>query len=205
MKNFFRKIPRPPLIIVIILLAAAALLACGPATQSAPGEQPGSSPAKEKPTPDPTNTPEPTPVPTDTIIIRPDGGQTEIIGGSYPYPTPKYLAIYDSQLQAEVVELEATKEAQDQAAGGASGTSGPRQAIEDPIVDVAVYLTANTLAVVEWLKSKRVNPVNVYEYEDGSGGGGFTALVPLSLLGELATQEGIREIERPGPINVDKE
>ena len=204
MKRFFRKIHRPPLITVIILLTAAALLACGPATQSAPGGQPVPQPPQEKSTPEPTNTPEPTPVPTDTIIIRPDGGQTEIIGGSYTYPTPKYLPIYDSQLQAQVVELEATKEAQEQDTGG-SGSKGQRQTIEDPIVDVDVYLTANTLTVVQWLKSKGVNPVNVYEYEDGSGGGGFTALVPLSLLGELATQEGIREIQRPGPISVDKE
>jgi hypothetical protein len=121
-----------------------------------------------------------------------------------PNPTPKYTAIIDTGLHDDVTRLEATKEAQDQADGGAGG-SGPRQVIEDPVIDVDVYLTANTLTVAEWLRSKGVNPVNVYEYEDGSGGGGFTALVPLSLLGELATQEGIREIERPGPISVDKE
>ena len=203
MKNFFRKIPRPPLIIVIILLAAAALLACGPATQSAPGEQPGSSPAKEKPTPEPTNTPEPTPVPTDTIIIRPDGGQTEIIGGSYPHPTPKYLAIYDTGIQEDVVEMEATKEAQEQDTGG-SGSKGQREPVEDPVMFVKVYLTANTLTVADWLRSNGVNPANVREYEDGSGGR-FSASVPLSLMGALATQEGVREIKRSGPRTLDKE
>ena len=204
MKSFFRQIPQPSLITVIILLTAAILLACGPATQAAPGEQPGSKPAQEKSTPEPTNTPEPTPLPTDVITRRPDGGYNEILAEPPPKPTPKYPGIRNSQLQEAVVELEATKEAQEQDTGG-SGSKGQRQTIEDPIVDVDVYLTANTLTVVQWLKSKGVNPVNVYEYEDGSGGGGFTALVPLSLLGELATQEGIREIERPGPINVDKE
>lgn len=205
MKHFFGAITRPPLMIVIILLAAAALLACGPAAQSQPGEQPGSKSAQEESTPEPTNTPEPTPLPTDVITKREDGGYTEIPAEPPPKPTPKYSAIQDTGLHDDVVQLEATKEAQDQVVGGAGGTSGPRQAIEDPIVDVDVYLTANTLTVVEWLKSKGVTPVNVYEYEDGSGGGGFTALVPLSLLGELATREGIREIERPGPISVDKE
>ncbi len=204
MKSFFGQIPGPPLIIVIILLAAAVLLACGPATQSAPGEQPVPQPAQEKSIPDPTNTPEPTPIPTDTIIRKPDGNYIEIIGGSPPDPTLKYPAIYDSGLQAEVVQLEATKEAQEQDTGG-SGARGTRQVIEDPVMDVDVYLTANTLVVAEWLISKGVNPVNVYEYDDGSGGGEFSALVPLSLLGELATQEGIEEIQRPGPISVDKE
>ena len=207
MKNFFRKIPRPPLIIVIILLAAAALLACGPATQSAPGEQPGSPVAKEKPTPEPTNTPEPTPLPTD-IVIKVDGGDgwKEILAPlpSGPKPTLKYPAIYNSQLHEAVLALEATKEAQDQAVGGASGASGSRQAIEDPVIDVTVYLTANTLTVAEWVRSKGINTVHVREYDDGSGGQ-FSASVPLSLLGELAVQEGIEEIQRPGPISVDKE
>ena len=201
MKSFFRQIPRPPLIIVIVLLAAAILLACGPATQSAPGEQPGSSPAKEKPTPEPTNTPEPTPPPTDIVTTNPDGSTNEIVQWVPPKSPPKYPEM-DSILEGLVKELE---EAEDLAAGGISGASGPRQAIEAPIVDVDVYLTANILTVVEWLKSKGVTPVNVYEYEDGSGGGGFNALVPLSLLGELATQEGIREIQHPRPISVDKE
>ena len=122
-----------------------------------------------------------------------------------PNPTPKYTAIIDTGLHDDVTRLEATKEAQDQAEGGASGASGPRHVIEDPVIDVDVYLTANTLTVAEWLRSKGVTPVNVYEYDDGSGGGEFTALVPLSLLGGLATQEGIEEIQRPGPISVDKE
>ena len=117
---------------------------------------------------------------------------------------PNTLSYTDTGLQEDVVEMEATKEAQEQDTGG-SGARGTRQVIEDPVMDVDVYLTANTLVVAEWLISKGVNPVNVYEYDDGSGGGEFSALVPLSLLGELATQEGIEEIQRPGPISVDKE
>ena len=207
MKSFFVKIPGPPLIIVIILLTAATLLACGPAAQSAPGEQPGSQPAQEKSTPEPTNTPTPTPLPTDVVTKTEGGGWKEIIsttGGSVPNPTPKYTAIIDTGLHDDVTRLEATKEAQDQAEGGASGASGPRQAVDDPVVFVKVYLTANTLTVADWLRNNGVNPANVREFEDGSGGR-FSASVPLSLLGELATQEGIEEIQRPGPISVDKE
>ena len=204
MKSFFGQIPGPPLIIVIILLAAAVLLACGPATQSAPGEQPVPQPAQEKSIPDPTNTPEPTPVPTDTVIIRPDGGRSETIGhngASYQDPTPKYPVIYDTGLQEDVVEMEATKEAQEQN----NGARRQRQPIEDPVVNVAVYLTANTLTVAEWLRTQGITTVHVREYEDGSGGR-FGASVPLSLMGALATQEGVREIKPIRKvITVDKE
>ena len=201
MKSFFRKIPRPPLIIVIILLATAVLLACGPATEATPSEQPGSSPvAKEKPTPEPTSTPEPTPLPTDVIIIADDGSYIEIPAEPPPKPTPKYAAIIDTGLQEDVVEIEATKEAQD----GASGASGPRQVIEDPVVDVTVYLTANTFVVAEWVRSQGIATVHVREYEDGSGGR-FSASVPLSLLGALANQEGVREIDPHREVRIDKE
>ena len=198
MKSFFRKIPEPPLTNVIILLTAAVLLACGPATQSAPGEQPVPQPAQEKSTPDPTNTPEPTPVPTDTIYMNPDGSRTEIIGGSYPHPTPKYLAILDTGLQEDVVEMEATKEAQEQDTGG----SGQRQPIEDPVVNVIVHLTSNTLTVAEWARNQGITTVHVREYEERSGGQ-FGASVPLSLMGALATQEGVREIKPIREVRID--
>lgn len=180
MKSLLGKIPQPPLFIATLLLTAAVFLACGPATQSAPGEQPGSKPAQEK------STPEPTPPPTD-VIVKTEGGDgwREIIGvtgGSIPKPTPKYPEIRDSQLQRDVVELEATKEAQDQAMGGASGARGEANAVDDPVIVVKVYLTANTLTVADWLRSNGVNPANVREYEDGSGGR-FSASVPLRLLG----------------------
>ena len=202
MKRFFRNIPRSPLTIVIILLTTAVLLACGPATQSAPGEQPVPQPPQDKSTPEPTNTPEPTPLPTDVITRRPDGGYNEILAEPPPKPTPKYPGIRNSQLQAQVVELEATKEAQDQAEGGASGASGPRQAVDDPVVDVTVYLTANTLTVAEWVRNQGITTVHVREYEDGSGGQ-FSASVPTSLLGALANQEGVREIDPLREIRVD--
>ncbi len=201
MKNFFRKIPRPPLIIVIILLAAAALLACGPATQSAPGEQPGSSPAKEKPTPEPTNTPEPTPPPTDIVTINPDGSTNEIVQWVPEKSPPTYPGM-DSILEHLVKEL---KEAED---GTASG-SGPReqqQTVEDAVVAIVVRLTANTLTVDEWVRSKGFTTANVREFEDGSGGR-FSTSVPLSLLAELAAQEGVSEIDSitHKPSYIDKE
>lgn len=60
-------------------------------------------------------------------------------------------------------------------------------------MNVKVRLTANTLTVAAWLRSKGINPVNVREYEEGSGGR-FSASVPLSLIPALAKQAGVQEI-----------
>ena len=90
---------------VIILLTAAVLLACGPATQAAPGEQPGSKPAQERSTPEPTNTPEPTPPPTDIVTINPDGTTNEIVQWVPQKSPPTYPGI-DSILEHLVKEAE---------------------------------------------------------------------------------------------------
>ena len=202
MKSFFRKIPRPPLIIVIILLTAAILLACGPATQSAPEEQPGLQPAQEKSTPEPTNTPEPTPPPTDIITRRADSTWKEIVQWVPPKSPRKYPAM-DNTLESLVEELE---EAEDQDEGNNSGARGQQETVEDSIVAVTVHLTANTLTVDEWVRSKGFTTANVREFDDGSGGR-FSASVPLSLLAELAAQEGVSEIKSitHRPTSVDKE
>ena len=121
-----------------------------------------------------------------------------------PKPTQKYPAIYDTGLHDDVVELEATREAANQAVGEEGGARGQQNPIEDTVIDVTVYLTANTLIVAEWARSKGITTVHVREYEDGSGGE-FDASVPLSLLGALASQEGVMEIYRHRPVVVDKE
>ena len=96
--------------------------------------------------------------------------------------------------------MEATKEAQEQD----SGARRQRQPIEDPVVNVAVYLTANTLTVAEWARNQGITTVHVREYEERSGGQ-FGASVPLSLMGALATQEGVREIKPLREATVGKE
>ena len=207
MKSLLMKTTLPHLVIAVLLLTAMLLLACGPASQAEPGGQPGSQPAQEKSTPEPTNTPTPTPLPTDVVTKTEEGGWKEIIsvtGGSVPNPTPKYAAIIDTGLHDDVTRLEATKEAQDQAAGGASGASGPGQPVEDPLIDVTVYLTANTLTVAEWVRNQGITTVHVREYDDGSGGQ-FSASMPLSLLGALANQEGVEEIDPLREVRIDKE
>ena len=96
MKHLLRKIPGPPLTIVIILLTAAILLACGPAAQSAPGEQPASQPAPQSTettptdTPESTDTPEPAtrePTPTSTYPPAPTkSGPTPVPRGTACHP-----------------------------------------------------------------------------------------------------------------------
>ena len=190
MKSFFRQIPRPCLIIAVLLLTAAILLACGPATQSAPGDQPVSQPAQDKSTPEPTNTPEPTPPPTDIVTINPDGSTNEIVQWVPEKSPPKYPAM-DGILEHLVRELE---EAEEQAADTNNGARGQQETVEDSVVHVVVYLTANTLTVAEWATSQGITTANVREFDEQPGGR-FSASVPLSLLVELAAQNGVSKIE----------
>ena len=190
MKSFFRQIPRPSLATVIILLTAATLLACGPATQSSPSEQPVSQPAQDKSTPEPTNTPQPTPPPTDIVTINPDGTTNEIVQW-VPQKSPRKYPAMDNTLESLVENFE---EAEDQPAGNNNGARGQQETVEDSVVDIVVYLTANTLVVDEWVRNQGITTVHVREYDDGSGGQ-FSASVPLSLLAELAAQEGVSEIQ----------
>ena len=185
MKLFFVTKTRLPLLIAILLLVAAALSACGPATQAEPVMQPGSQTTQEDSDP---ATPTPTPWTEDIIIKTEDGdGQREILAPILePKPTPKYPSIYHSQLHQDVIEFE-------EAQKGGGGVSGQGGGDEGRVVNVKVRLTANTLTVAAWLKSKGINPVNVREYEDGSGGR-FSASVPLSLIPALAEQDGVQEI-----------
>ncbi len=86
-----------------------------------------------------------------------------------------------------------------------NGGRGKRQLPEDRVVNVAVYLTANTLTVAEWLRTQGITTVHVREYEDGSGGRFGASAVPVSLLGALAQKDGVRKIEPLREVTVDKE
>ena len=85
-----------------------------------------------------------------------------------------------------------------------NGGRGKRQPIEDLVVNVIVHLTSNTLTVAEWARNQGITTVHVTVYEERSGGQ-FAASVPLSLMGALATQEGVREIKPIREATVGKE
>ena len=106
-----------------------------------------------------------------------------------PVPAFIYPNIGDSQLHFDVVEFE---EAQD----AASGTSGQSDtAPEDAVVFVQILLSGNKAEVAAWLRSKGVTPLHAENPQISN----LTAEVPLSLLGELSQQDGVREIHRPAP------
>ena len=186
MKRLFVTKTQLSLLIAVLLPVAAVLLACGPTAQSQTGGRAAPQSAQEES--DSAPTPTPTPWTEDIIIKTEDGdGQSEILAPVLePKPTLKYTSIYHSQLHQDVVDFE---EAQKEG-GGISGQEG---GTEGRVVNVKVRLTANTLAVADWLKSKGITPVNVREYEDGSGGR-FSASVPLSLIPALVEQDGVQEI-----------
>ena len=179
--------PQTLLLTILALLIAAAtiMLACGPAAQPIP-EEGDTLPAMQ-------------PLPADGLNTLPpaqqEGGDTTGESGEEaptetlppPPPTYTYPNIRGSSLQLDIVEFE---EAQD-AASGPSGQSDP--AVEDSVIYVEIFLSANTTEVADWLRSKGVSPLYAAD-------GYIDAEVPLSLLGELSQQDGVREVSQPGPV-----
>ena len=175
--------------LALLIVAATIMLACGPADQ---------------PLPDAGDT---LPAPADGLNPLPpaqqEGGDSAGESGDetpteVPPPPPKptftYPNIRGSGLHFDVVEFEESQKS----SSGPSGQSA--EAVEDVRVRVVIYLSSNAVAVGQWLKGRGVTPYRVREYEDGSTGGRIAAEVPLSLLGELSQQDGIREVIRPAPL-----
>ena len=168
------------------IAAATIMLACGPVAQ---------------PTPDDGNTlPAAQPLPADGLNTLPpaqqEGGDSAGESGDTapppppPKPTLTYPNIDDSGLHIDVVEFE---EAQD----AASGPSGQSDAAgEDTVVLVRILLSGNKAEVAAWLRSKGITPL----YAEDADYGNLAAEVPLSLLGELSQQDGVREVRRPLPV-----
>ena len=179
--------PQTLLLTALALLIAAAtiMLACGPAAQPIPADG-DTRPAA------------PQVVPADGPSTLPpaqqEGGDSSGESGDETptempppptLPTLTYPNIRDS-LHFDVVEFEEDQDA----ASGPSGQSG--SAVEDSVVLVEIFLSANTTEVADWLRSKGVSPLYTTD-------GYIDAKVPLSLLGELSRQDGVREVRRPYP------
>ena len=181
--------------LTLLIAAATIMLACGPVAQPTPddGDTLSAAPqvegGSEEPEEEPTATP---PV---------EGGDRSGESGDEiptemppppPVPTFTYPNIGDSGLQQEVVEFEEAQDARD-AASGPSGQSEP--AVEDTVVLVRILLSGNKAEVAAWLRSKGITPLHA-ESDDIAN---LAAEVPLSLLGELSQQDGVRKVRRPYP------
>ena len=104
-----------------------------------------------------------------------------------PKPTFTYPNIGDSGLHFDVVEFE-------EAQKSASGPSGQSDAApEDTVVLVRILLSSNKAEVAAWLRSRGITPI----YAESPDIANLAAEVPLSLLGELSRQDGVREIKQP--------
>ena len=188
--------PQTLLLTALALLIAAAtiMLACGPAAQPIPDA--GDTLAAAQPArdggdtlPDPANGLNPLPP------AQQEGGDSTGESGDDtptemplppPVPTYTYPGIRDSGLQQEVVEFEEARDA-------ASGPSGQSDAApEDTVVLVRVLLSSNKAEIAAWLRSKGVTPI----YAESPDIANLAAEVPLSLLGELSQQDGVREISQ---------
>ena len=179
--------PQTLLLTALTLLIAAAtiMLACGPVAQPIPEE--GDTFTAMQPLPaDGLNTLPPAQQEgSDSTGESGEEAPTETLPP--PPPTYTYPNIRGSSLQLDIVEFE---EAQD-AASGPSGQSDP--AVEDSVIYVEIFLSTNTTEVADWLRSKGVSPLYAAD-------GYIDAEVPLSLLGELSQQDGVREVSQPGPV-----
>ena len=189
--------PQTLLLTALALLIAAAtiMLACGPVAQPIPDA--GDTPPAAQPARDGGNT---LPAPANGLNPLPpaqqEGGDSSGESGDdtpteIPPPPPKptftYPNIRGSGLHFDVVEFEEARDA-------ASGPSGQSDAaVEDTVVLVRILLSGNKAEVAAWLRNKGITPI----YADDADYPNLAAEVPLSLLGALSQQDGVREIKRP--------
>ena len=182
-----RRRPQTLLLTALALLIAAAtiMLACGPAAQPIP-EGRGALPAADL-----VRVADSNPLPPaqqaggDSAGESGDDTPTEIPPPP-PNPTFTYPNIRDSGLHFDVVEFE-------EAQKSASGPSGQRDAaVKDTVVVVEIFLSANKSEVAAWLRSKGITPL----YAEEADYAHLAAEVPLSLLGELSQQDGVREVSQ---------
>ena len=115
------------------------------------------------------------------------GGETPT---EMPPPPPLPTIIYPNiqgSLNFDVMEFEAAQKSE-------IGPSGRvPKAMEDTVVLVVIRLSGNKAEVAAWLRSKGITPI----YADDADYPNLAAEVPLSLLGELSQQDGVREITLP--------
>ena len=165
MNRFWTSITRGFLTVAVLLLTAtAALLACGPATQSEPGEQQPSLRVAQDNTQseEPTPTPSPTPTPT-------------------PTPAEKYPKL-DPTLQKIVGGFEDETWTEMQAAQQASAHHGTTVLVEVETTTQAID------ALDTWMGTQSIEP----RFPDASyAPPHIYAYIPVSKLGATSQQDGI--------------
>ena len=187
--------PQTLLLTALALLIAVAtiMLACGPVAQPIPdggdtlpaapqAEDGGEEPAAEPE--EPTATPTTTPVPTVCVQWESTEERIEYCFTPEPEVTPKYPNLSDHRLVELVEEFEKAQQSTSGAAGQSADGDGT-------LIEIWIYLSSDKVdGLAGWLEN---NSVSGFEkWEDA-----IHTWVPVSLLGPLSQQSGVRSVEMP--------
>ena len=168
--------PRPQTLLLtalsLLIAVATLMLACGPVAQPVPVAEPNPLPPAKQ-------------ADSDSVGESADETPTEM-----PLPPPLPTIIYPNiqgSLNFDVMEFEAAQKSE-------VGPSGRvPEAMEDTVVLVRILLSGNKAEIAAWLRSRGITPI----YADDADYAHLAAEVPLSLLGKLSQQDGVREISLP--------
>ena len=180
-----RQGPQTLLLTALALLIAAAtiMLACGPAAQPAPAAEPDTRTVADPEVP--TATPPPTLAPTVCVQWESTEERIEYCFTPEPETTPKYPNLSDHRLVALVEEFEKAQ----QSAGSATGQAADGG---DTLIEVRVELLSSDKvdALAAWLESQGVSGIDKGEVD-------IHTWVPVSLLGPMSEQDGVRNVRIP--------
>ena len=166
----------------LLIVAATIMLACGPAAQPAPAAEPDNRMAADPESP--TATPLPTAVPTVCVQWESTEERIEYCFTPEPETTPKYPNLSDHRLVDLVEEFEKAQ----QSAGSATGQAADGG---DTLIEIWVYLSPEKVdSLAAWLESNSVSDFG--KWEDA-----VHVWLPVSLLGPLSRQSGVRSVEMP--------
>ena len=186
--------------LVLLMAVATTLLACGPAAQTAPagdvilpaaqvsgGGEPTAEPEDDTDTP--TGEPEevadtPTPIPTVCVQWESTEERIEYCFTPEPKVTPKYPNLSDHRLVELVEEFEKAQQS-------VSGSTGQTVDAGNTLIEIWIYLSSDKVeSLAAWLEN---NSVSDFEKWDDA----IHVWVPVSLLGPLSQQSGVRSVEMP--------
>ena len=169
--------------LAVLIAAATIMLACGPAAQQSPAAEPDTRMAADPEAP--TAPPPPTAVPTVCVQWESTEERIEYCFTPEPETTPKYPNLSDHRLVELVEEFEKAQ----QSAGSATGPA----ANQNPsLIEVRIELLSSDKVadLAAWLESQGVSGIDKGEVD-------IHTWVPVSLLGPMSEQDGVRNIRIP--------
>ena len=167
----------------LLIVAATIMLACGPAAQHSPAAEPDTRMAADPESP--TATPPPTLVPTVCVQWESTEERIEYCFTPEPETTPKYPNLSDHRLVDLVEEFEKAQQSVSSAAGQSAEQT-------TSLIEVRIELLSSDKvdALAAWLESQGVSGIDKGEVD-------IHAWVPVSLIGPMSEQDGVRNVRIP--------